>query len=864
MAENAQEDALRERREELRALEDSAENDLGSVPSYEDTVNFIETLHETWTGSIITGDHAAVTDSFGQFTMNTSLDWGCQRLGIQNFVWSDFDEKFSQELNYFRRLEHCKVVHGIDGMIHGKFVEAAASFFSFRDMVLSVGRFCVNACPQDEHARQLMAPDEASKLEENNENMFHYSTKGKTPYQLLFLYIRRVLECFEYKRASGKYFRRIMLTFVTGGEWRRCDRPPDSGVEVMNAALSERLGECSEKVCHIPANECMELNVKDVTSSSFIRSSDGSFFTAVETEQQAMAYRADVEIKDLVFAYTAYHKNFQAWEWATACNTNVSNLIADLTEKPILETPDLKEKDHLRSYGGDAHGNGAGVYDCGSDMFYPYNCIDLWDKMATSVQAKRSRMIHRAYKVHRVHKYRKYTCVAPKQADACVVHLDCSFPYDIYSEVQSIDPDRLYLKWVEVRHFECRFRVCHYISANLNENYPNDGPRLGEFLAESDPIGSEKPRNRISINTNTWDAFEFHPHFVDSINAFSYVTHTVGDTVRYFRVHTGHMWFDCETPEIDQIFEDQKFTEHDCFMLYAVNGRIFFAVGERDSYEGTIFYEGIGGSGKSTMIKIYQRFWPAHLRGILSSNMQSQFGMSSVAHGKVAWCSEISEYPNMPQEEWQDATGGGSLSLSRKNKEPLVVEAWPAQFVWAGNTFPIGYKNGQYQVSRRLYAIKFGVKPKNRDAELEGRIVSSLGAVQRRSILAYDDWLLQEGSSDPNSRPSELPPGFKQYQEEVVNKFDPFFAFLCDPTFLTRVDILQQPTDNYTPLNVVKGLFTEYCNKNHIKKERWDPRIYQNPINENGLSMSYNDTKTWEGVLVTDDFVIGIVPTDRS
>ena len=65
--------------------------------------------------------------------------------------------------------------------------------------------------------------------------------------------------------------------------------------------------------------------------------------------------------------------------------------------------------------------------------------------------------------------------------------------------------------------------------------------------------------------------------------------------VRYFRVDTGRTWLDCDTREIDHIYECQKFVEHDKFMLYALKGRTFFTAGERDRQTLTTFYEGIGG-----------------------------------------------------------------------------------------------------------------------------------------------------------------------------------------------------------------------------------------------------------------------------
>ena len=69
------------------------------------------------------------------------------------------------------------------------------------------------------------------------------------------------------------------------------------------------------------------------------------------------------------------------------------------------------------------------------------------------------------------------------------------------------------------------------------------------------------------------------------------------------------------------------------------------------------------------MLKVQQQFWPPHLRGILSSNMQPQFGMSAVCKARAVFCNEVSAELNIVQEEWQTSVSGEWGSYAVKFKE---------------------------------------------------------------------------------------------------------------------------------------------------------------------------------------------------
>ena len=829
LAEQPAEECLTVNGWSLDDLGPEAVND-GVIPAEEDTIELLKMYRGYW---IKEEDPPHHIGNVMQFVMELL------KIDPSEFSWQVFDSAFSAERVKLMRLQYFAGYHKLDGDMKMMLYEVGNVFFTIRDLVKQATRMLANLAPNNLDARAWMMPDAVDVMSIDNQNMFQHCEKDNTNFQNAFFHLREILEGCNYRRADGKFFKRIQLP-----------------------------------------NNLM-----------------------------ANAYEEVCEIKKFVEDHTSHDSDFKAWRWITNPVANFDTMVEYLKNRPLSEAPDLEENTHIRSYAGDAHGNGAGVYNHNDDMFYPYDQVESWNEMARVVEEKRRKL----FDIH-------YTCTPPKASDVGIVHLKCKFPFDIYDEVNRINTDQLFLCWVEVDHYECvhgRFSRVGTRWKNVGTERPETGEELKgvELLAEellqrteftlqelrnkfgirdlkagsfvvvevqpnvlhhfvedapeaeihSEPLAKllvaradclyqrtskgSLPRPRVQLSEEDW---QFAQVPGDRITARSFVKTPEG---RYFRVHTGLKWFDIPTHELDQIYDCQDFVDHDRYMLYAIKGRIFFKVGERDNFEGTIFTQGTGGCGKSTEVKVYQKFWPPHRRGILSANIQTQFGMANVAKGDVAWCTELSEHPNMPQEDWQDATSGHTVVCPVKHKqEPLVVHAWPAQFWWCSNVFPKGYKNKSKQVSRRLYGVGMYKPVRPRKDDIINTILPNLAFVQRRSILAYEDWLLQQGNIDPMSSIDTLPPAFADYYRKTVRETDPMEEFVTDVDWVIVEDGARMP------MSAFRSLFNEYRQHYDMgKASRWCEEVYRNTFNDHGISVQKHGTIDWEGETLEDvDIVIGI------
>jgi hypothetical protein len=250
--------------------------------------------------------------------------------------------------------------------------------------------------------------------------------------------------------------------------------------------------------------------------------------------------------------------------------------------------------------------------------------------------------------------------------------------------------------------------------------------------------------------------------------------------IRYMRVHTGRNWRDCPTPQFDKIYDSQSFCMHDKFMLWGQKGRTLFTVHEFDTYQTTFIIIGYGGTGKSTIMLVMQKFWPVHLRGILSSNIEQKFGMSQVLNNgkaRAIYCNEVSEDLQLVQEEWQTSCSGEEGSFAVKHEAPWVGVC-KAHHFWVGNAFPKHWKNNNNQVSRRLCGVLMDTPIQPRDGNVMEEIDRIMDVVLRKMVLAYFDMVDQYGTIDPMSRPENLPPAFAAFYKNGRGLSNPVEFFI--------------------------------------------------------------------------------------
>jgi hypothetical protein len=850
-----------------------------------------------------------MTDESG-LTVSNVTERTMARLGLETFEWDAFDYRLKEEeLKHMKLTTFLHLHRMVGSQAHLQLMQIADVFHNARDVFQHSARLVCNLRPRASIAEVgSLLPEEwrdPERLEEENVNIHTYDfNKKKNPPALnVFVHLQRILMTCNYRRAHGKFFRRVVL-------------PGD-----------------------------------------------------IET----LAFEEAINIPDFVALHCSHERDVRAWRW-TMKKGVFEQVVSYLTHRPLREAPDLDECHHLRSYGGDEYGRGAGVYDARSDMIFWYHMRDEWEHMAQEVQ-KRRRALYRVGGGPKRRKHeQEYVCTAPRPGDVCVVHLRVPFPHDIYAEVVYAAAPPRHLRWREAFAFEvadyatevpagvaarlasrapCRSpaagcawqwvytappgsrcldadypalaadlrkgnyyyqskdltqllagRSIEEASGALEHGYvtldeggfavPLPTPRLRRFelteeewcaagggdagplawCAHQDDasrglawecVGSEPPEGGVELRHEGLAAHlarrgrelspaEWEALGAPAVAANAYVRDAEGRCYRgvgrrYFVRDLGASWADVATPELDHIFDCQGFSAHDRFFLYALLGRLFFEVGELDDAQLTLFFEGIGGSGKLTLLQAMYSFWAPHRRAILSPNMQPQFSMGSLAHGDVAFCTEVSADLNLPQAEWQAATGGASLQLAVKRNEP-IERKWRSQFLWAGTAFPRHWNNVHGQVSRRLAGVLFHKPVNPRSLTLLEDIRAKGGLLQRRCVLAYHLFVRLLAGRDPMSDPARLPPAFREFYDHGRRESDPMEAFLSLDTYVVAGDKML--------LEHFRALFARF---HQGTPPRWGAELYGPAFRARGLSVVRMERVTLGDESYSNvDVVVGVRP----
>lgn len=791
---------------ELAHLAAGTVDDQNKIPSSRATLRRLCDEFHTWW-----------VDKDNETTYDTMTAYLSKRLRIAayEFNYDIFSAEMKDEEYKLGRLrlfqQEMKMEDDAD--ISQKILDVACIFSAAHDYVRANGRLYVNSNARQ--GRRNVLPDDlqdSAKLKEEDESIYSVIREKNTNLQTAFLYLREILEGLQFRRAEGKYFSRVRL----------------------------------------------------------------------HGRVDAHAFAETMEVGDFVSMYTSHTANFKIWRVVTNPVSILDSLTRYLSDRSVPETPDLEENHHIRSYAGDALGRGAGVYCSRSDYFFEYWERDCWEAQAEWATAWRRLLTGDP----------AYVCSAPKALDVCIVHLDCRFPHDTQEELRVLIRRReagkvafregfpwerrgpplgdaglaaqlaetlgelLLLteppaprvgqrwRWVEAKHLpqevlRCPAPLTREEAAELRSlAVAADGatvslPRLPASPIPEDCVFCPLGERAETVLIPLIDSGLLPRHEVDATPERDAPHAHVEHEGRVFFRDDGPTWMDCDTREIDQIYRCQKFSHHDIFYLYALKGRLLFRVCEVDKHQFTLFFEGYGGCGKSTIMNAQMRFFPPHKRGILSSNVEPMFGMSQVmkeGRAEAIFCNEVASSLNLKQEEWQASTSGECGSFAVKNGKPLVMTC-TAQHFWVGNSRP-GFKNDMGQMSRRLAGVLMPFPVMPRDANIQRVIHAKLGHLQRREVLAYFAFVRLTGTIDPMSKPETLPPAFRDYFERCRRETDPIQDMIEQGVY-----VIVKP-GGIMLMERFKQLFDRYRADMGISKPaKWSDALYRNAFNEKGVTI---------------------------
>ena len=170
--------------------------------------------------------------------------------------------------------------------------------------------------------------------------------------------------------------------------------------------------------------------------------------------------------------------------------------------------------------------------------------------------------------------------------------------------------------------------------------------------------------------------------------------------------------------------------------LLAMMGRFVFPTDDKDSWQVCLFLKGLGGSGKSTILKIIAAFYDPEDVGLIGNNIEGTFGLEGLYTAFVTLCMEMKGSFNLDQAVFQSMVSGEAVSVARKNKTAVKTD-WSSPLGFAANeSFP--YQDNAGNMARRLVAVYFSKVPRRPDQRLMKNILDTeMPNILRKCVEAY-------------------------------------------------------------------------------------------------------------------------------
>ncbi len=239
------------------------------------------------------------------------------------------------------------------------------------------------------------------------------------------------------------------------------------------------------------------------------------------------------------------------------------------------------------------------------------------------------------------------------------------------------------------------YYICHNYYTNKEKDILTDFKDV--FINyKKDP---EKPAPLCDIPRDTTSSKFHNKHFNEQYMLYE-------DAFDIIKLHC---------PSLLNLMTYQKWEEDVQRQLCIMIGRCMYYVGT-DNWQVIPFMLGLAGTGKSTIIMLVKMIYEAMDVSVLSNNMQTTFGMDTVADKFMFIAPEVKSNFKLDQSEFQSMVTGESMSLNVKNKITKNIENWVVPGIMAGNEV-FGYTDAAGSIVRRIVLFMFKRKIKKEHSD---------------------------------------------------------------------------------------------------------------------------------------------------
>lgn len=308
-------------------------------------------------------------------------------------------------------------------------------------------------------------------------------------------------------------------------------------------------------------------------------------------------------------------------------------------------------------------------------------------------------------------------------------------------------------------------------------------------------------------------------------------------------------WRDIPTPSLQRIMAYQEWPPDVCDWMHIALGRLLYNVNERDGWQVIPFLHGSASSGKSTVaLKVAKAFYEHADVGVLSNNIEKQFGISAF-YDKLLFCGpEIKGDLKIEQAEFQSIVSGESVQVSAKHKKAFTVE-WNTPGILAGNEVP-SFSDNAGSIQRRFLVFSFVKAVTNGDMKLGEKLEAELPNILLKCNRAYLDAAQKWGDRNVWT---VLPSYFRDTRNEIAQAVNSIEAFLASSEVVLD-------SERYCPYKDFRDAWKSFAIANGYGQNKTiTTGLFTTPFEKFGLRMEKGTTREYRGATKNNvQWVLGL------
>lgn len=312
--------------------------------------------------------------------------------------------------------------------------------------------------------------------------------------------------------------------------------------------------------------------------------------------------------------------------------------------------------------------------------------------------------------------------------------------------------------------------------------------------------------------------------------------HTVSDLVGYnlTAIKYHDMLFDDEGMEADmaqiksymsiqmepiyQVLDTQEFTREEDQWILALLGRMLHPLGAMDNWAVFLYFLGLAGTGKSSLLRLLASLFEVRDVGYLNNVLQKTFSIEGISDKLIYLALDIDEHFGLDQATFQSMVCGEEVSVLRKFKKPMTV-LWKSHGGFAGNKLPPWTDNGG-SLSRRLIIVEFLTPISKSDPRLFERCLAMKDRFLKVINAAYHDMTRRFATK---SIKDVIPAKFRESEKKALLELNVLAAFVkncCD----------LEPNPNqpkyFADFKDFTKAFKAYCKRNSLQPKSLNYNFY--------------------------------------